>query len=221
MKSSVFTCIGRFPMIAKLAPVLVAAMFLFFFAGIAAGSSAGSSGAEHATEASGGNGEEHATEAKGWVATDTYKVMNFAVLAIALIFLLRKPMKKALNDRIQGIQEQLNELEAKKKAAEDELANYNRKFQQLDQESEKLIAQYIQQGEEAKLRIIKEAESAAEKLQVQARRNIEQEFKRAKLDLQEEVLEKALAQAEELIRNKISDDDQERLVDEYLEKVVA
>jgi F-type H+-transporting ATPase subunit b len=209
MKIPVFTCIRRFPTITKTAPVLIAALMLFCFAGVAVGASGGSSG------------EEHATEAKGWVATDTYKVMNFAVLAIALVFLLRKPMKKALNDRIQGIQDQLSELEAKKKAAEDELANYNRKFQQLDQESEKLIAQYIQQGEEAKVRIIKEAENAAEKLQVQARRNIEQEFKRAKLNLQEEVLEKALAQAEELIRNKISDDDQERLVDEYLEKVVA
>ena len=221
MKIPVFTCIRRFPTITKLTPVLIAAMMLFCFAGIALGSSSGSSGGEHTTEASGSDGGEHATEAKGWVATDTYKVMNFAVLAIVLVFLIRKPMKKALNDRIQGIQDQLSDLEAKKKAAEDELANYNRKFQQLDQESEKLIAQYIQQGEEAKVRIIKEAESAAEKLQVQARRNIEQEFKRAKLNLQEEVLEKALVQAEELIRNKISDDDQERLVDEYLEKVVA
>ena len=209
MKIPVFTCIRRFPSMSKTTRVLTAALMLFCFAGAAVGASGGS------------NGEEHATEAKGWVATDTYKVMNFAVLAIALIFLIRKPMKKALNDRIQSIRDQLSELEAKKKAAEDELANYNRKFQQLDQESEKLIAQYVQQGEEAKARIIKEAESAAEKLQEQARRSIEQEFKKARLDLQEDVLEKALVQAEELIRNRISDDDQERLVDEYLGKVVA
>jgi F-type H+-transporting ATPase subunit b len=209
MKIPVFTRIHRFPALSRTATALLAAMVLFCFAGIALGAS------------SGGQGEEHTTAAKGWVATDTYKVMNFAVLAIALVYLIRKPMKKALNDRIQGIRDQLSDLEAKKKAAEDELANYNRKFQQLDQESEKLIAQYIQQGEDAKARIIKEAEGAAEKLQDQARRNIEQEFIKAKLNLQEEVLEKALAQAEELIRNRISDDDQERLVDEYLDKVVA
>ncbi len=210
MKIPVFTCIRRFPWIYKTAPALIAAMMLFYFAGSALGASGG------------GNGEEHAAEGKGgWAATDTYKVMNFAVLAIALVFLIRKPMKKALSDRIEGIRDQLSELEAKKKAAEDELANYNRKFQQLDQESERLIAQYIQQGEEARARIIKEAEGAAEKLQEQARRNIEQEFKKARISLQEEVLEKALAEAEALIKNRISDDDQERLVDEYLEKVVA
>ncbi len=39
--------------------------------------------------------------------------------------------------------------------------------------------------------------------------------------MQEEILDKALAKAEELLKAKITDDDQERLVDEYLEKVVA
>ena len=54
-----------------------------------------------------------------WQATDTYKVMNFTVLAIGLFFLLKKPVAQALNARIDGIKEQLGELEAQKKAAED------------------------------------------------------------------------------------------------------
>lgn len=193
----------------KTASVLAAALVLFCFTGYALGAGGG------------GHGAEGETAAKGWVATDTYKVMNFVVLAAALIFLLRKPVKQALGDRIQGIKDQLSELEAKKKAAEEELARYNQKFQQLDQEAEKLIAQYIQQGEEARTRIIQEAENAAEKLQEQARRNIEHEFNKAKQSLQDQVLERALTKAEELIKKKISDDDQERLVDEYLGKVVA
>ena len=159
--------------------------------------------------------------AKGWVATDTYKVLNFAVLAIGLFLLLRKPVSQALDDRIKGIKEQLEELEAKKKEAEDALADYNKKFQLLDQEAEKLMAEYIKQGEAAKAKIIEEAASAAEKLEEQALRNIENEFERAKAELKEEVLEHALDKAEEMIKSKISSDDQERLVDDYLEKVVA
>ena len=159
--------------------------------------------------------------AKGWVATDTYKVINFTVLAVALVFVLRKPVAKALNDRIQGIKDQLEDLEARKKQAEEELATYNQKFQQLEQEAEKIVDQYIQQGQEAKARIIEEAQSAAEKLEEQARRNIDHEFKKAREHLQAEVMEKALAKAEEVIKSRISDKDQERLVDEYLDKVVA
>ena len=167
--------------------------------------------------------DEHGAEApaKGWVATDTYKVINFAVLAIALVYLLRKPMSKALNDRIQGIKGQLEDLEARKQEAEEELAAYNRKFQQLEQEAEKIVDQYIQQGQEAKARILEEAQSAAEKLEEQARRNIDHEFKKAREELQAEVMEKALVKAEEVIKSRISDNDQERLVDEYLDKVVA
>ena len=65
--------------------------------------------------ASGGGGHDEAPAAHGeaaaeshgggshWQATDTYKVMNFAVLAIGLFFLLKKPVSQALNARIDGI----------------------------------------------------------------------------------------------------------------------
>ncbi|MBL7179370.1 MAG: ATP synthase F0 subunit B [Desulfobacterales bacterium] len=169
-----------------------------------------------ALASSGGEGA-----AKGWVATDTYRVMNFAVLAIALFFLLRKPTSQALDARIEGIKEQLSELEAKKRDAEKQLAAYNERFATLEKEAERLIADYIRQGNEAKARILVEAQSAAEKLEEQARRNIEHEFKQAKSKLQEEIFEKALAKAEDLIKRKITAQDQEKLVHEYIEKVVA
>ena len=170
-------------------------------------------------ESGGGHGEGAAS--KGWVRTDTYRVMNFAVLAIGLFFLLRKPMSNALNGRIKGIQEQLNDLEARKTEAEKELAQYNEKLAQLEKESEQIVQNYIKQGEEAKDRIIEAAKGAAAKLEEQAKRNIAHEFKMAKETLQEEIVEKSLAKAEEIIKGRITEDDQEKLVDEYLAKVVA
>lgn len=172
--------------------------------------------ADAATE--GGHGEGGS---KGWVATDTYRVMNFAVLFIGLFLVLKKPVAQALGGRIQGIKEQLVELEEKKKAAEAKLAQYDAKMAELDQEAESLLAEYVKQGEDAKARILKEAEAAAEKLQEQASKNIEYEFLLAKAELKAEIVEKALAKAEAIIKEKINSDDQEKLVDEYLEKVVA
>jgi F-type H+-transporting ATPase subunit b len=169
-----------------------------------------------ASASSGGEGE-----AKGWVTTDTYRVMNFAVLAIGLFLLIRKPAANALNARIKGIKDQLSELEAKKKDAEKSLEEYNKKFSLLEQEAEKLVEDYIRQGKDAKARILEEAKRSADKLEEQARRNIEHEFKQAKLKLQEDILEKALVKAEALITEKITPEDQDKLVDEYLDKVVA
>ncbi|BBO72094.1 hypothetical protein DSCA_60240 [Desulfosarcina alkanivorans] len=166
----------------------------------------------------GGHGDEGA---KGWVATDTYRVMNFAVLAIGLFLVLKKPVAQALGGRIQGIKEQLEELEGKKKAAEAKLVEYDAKMAELDKEAEALLAEYVKQGEDAKVRILKEAEAAAEKLKEQASKNIEYEFLQAKAELKSEIVEKALAKAEAIITEKINSEDQEKLVDEYLEKVVA
>ncbi|MEE4262546.1 MAG: ATP synthase F0 subunit B [Desulfobacteraceae bacterium] len=158
---------------------------------------------------------------KGWVSTDTYRVMNFAVLVIALVFVLRKPLSQALSSRIKGIKEQLDDLEAQKADAEKKLAEYNQKLAELEKEAEKIVDDYVRQGNEAKARILKEAESSAEKLQVQARRNIEHEFAQAKLELQKEIFEKSLVKAEEIIKGKFTGQDQDRIVDDYLKKVVA
>jgi F-type H+-transporting ATPase subunit b len=166
-----------------------------------------------------------AASGKGWVATDWFRVLNlvlnFGILAVVLFLILRKPVASALSSRIAGIKQELADLESQKEAAEKKLAEYSDKLSDLEKESEQIVADYIKQGNEAKARILKEAEASAEKLQAQARRNIEHEFDQAKKQLQAEVLEKSLAKAEELIKAKISTDDQNRLADEYLDKVEA
>ncbi|MEA1968939.1 MAG: ATP synthase F0 subunit B [Thermodesulfobacteriota bacterium] len=170
--------------------------------------------------ASSGGGHE-AADPKGWVATDTYRVLNFVVLAGALFYVARKPVKEFFSSRIKGIKEELEVLEQKKADAKKSLAEYADKMANLDRESEKIVADYVKQGEDAKKRILVEAEEQAVKLEESAKRNIEQEFKSAKIALQQEIAEKALGQAEILVKKSISSEDQERLVDEYLKKVVA
>ncbi len=66
--------------------VLVVTLSIVFCVGVASASSGGES------------------EAKGWVSTDTYRVMNFAVLAIGLFLLIRKPatFANAISERILG-----------------------------------------------------------------------------------------------------------------------
>lgn len=158
---------------------------------------------------------------KGWQNTDWFRVMNFVVLAGVLVFILRKPVSQALGSRIKGIKEQLESLEVQKAEAEKQLAQYNEKLSQLEKEAEKIVDDYIKQGNEAKAKILKEAEQSADKLQAQAKRNIEHEFAKAKQKLQQEVVESSLLKAEESLKKEITAKDQDKLVDEYLDKVVA
>lgn len=165
----------------------------------------------------GGHGGVH----NAWLGIDTAKVLNFGILIIALFFIARKPVADFFSSRAKGIEDEIRNLEQKKADAEKKLAEYQARFKNLDQESKKIVEEYIKQGEEAKVRILAEAEAQAVKLEAMAKRNIEQEFKSAKKKLQQEIAEKAMIKAEELIKASISPDDQDMLVDEYLKKVVA
>ena len=184
-------------------PIGVLVVFLCLSFGTAMAASGGDSGA------------------KGWVKTDWFRLMNFVVLAGVLFFVLRKPVSQALSARIKGIQEQLESLETQRAEAEKQLAQYNEKLSQLESEAAKIVDAYIKQGNEARAKILKEAEQTAEKLQAQARRNIEHEFDKAKQKLQQEVVESSLQKAEESLKKEITAQDQDKLIDEYINKVVA
>jgi F-type H+-transporting ATPase subunit b len=234
MKNPVFSVLHRRQWGPALLTIFLA-MLLVFSVGPALGASGGGHGDDaaashgdaegHDDAAAGAHGdaEAHGDDAHGpgWVKTDTYRLLHFIVLAGGLFFLLRKPVSNALSARVNGIEEQLSDLESQKAAAEKQLAEYNQKFSQLEKEAEKIMAEYVRQGEEAKVRILKEAEDAAEKLKIQAQKTIESEFQNARDDLRNEVLDKALAKAEEIIKGQIGAEDQEKLVDEYLAKVVV
>jgi len=171
--------------------------------------------------AASGGGNEHEAKPKGWVATDSFRVMNFAVLAIGLYLIARKPVANALNKRIEDIRTEIDDLERQKALANKNLAGYENKLAELDRETEKIIETYIKQGNEAKVKILTAAQDAAEKMRQQAKNNISQEFKLAQRDLKAEIVDKSLVTAEKLIISQISDADQRKLVDEYLDKVVA
>lgn len=170
--------------------------------------------ADAAFAASGGDHGSH------WQNTDTFRIINFLVLAGLVFFLLRKPAAQFLGDRIKGIQEQLKELEQKKIEAEKKLAEYTRRLADLSAESDQIIDEYRRQGESMRENILKAAETAAAKLESQAMRNIEHEFKKARVELEMEIMEKAISRAETMLEKNITDKDQERLVGEYLDKVV-
>ena len=68
---------------------------------------------------------------------------------------------------------------------------------------------------------MEDARASAQKIEDQAQRNIENEFEAAKHKLQHDIFEKAISRAEELVKEKITTEDQNKLVDEYLDKVVA
>jgi F-type H+-transporting ATPase subunit b len=149
------------------------------------------------------------------------RVLNFGIMVGVLIFIFKKLNVKAFfAKRTESIANTLNELEVKKKEAEKTYEEYKQKLSQLDKETDRILQEYIEQGEREKAKIIANAEKAAAEIREQTDVAIEQEIKSAKEVLQKEIAELSVTAAEVLLKEKIGEEDQQKLVDDFMTKVV-
>jgi len=88
----------------------------------------------------------------------------------------------------------------------------------LDRDS--ILDQAKEQGEALKQSIIQKAEADAEALRAQAKRTAENEAKAALEGMRAQMADMVVEAARKMIEDKLTDQDQEKLVDEYLTKVV-
>ncbi|MFP3866920.1 MAG: hypothetical protein ACLFUU_01995 [Desulfobacteraceae bacterium] len=169
-----------------------------------------------ATEAGHGGGEHDASRMKDLI----WRTANFVVFVGILIKLATKPIKEFFAGRRQQIAQNLEELESQKAAAEKALAEAQAQLATVAEEREKIVQHFIAEGEAEKAKIIERAEQAAARIKEMAALTIEAETKKAADQLKRELVETAAQLSEGLIKENITADDQQRLVDEYLTKVV-
>ena len=149
-----------------------------------------------------------------------WRTVNFVVFAAILIKLLAKPAKNFFAQRSQGVAQTLEDLEAKKAAAQAAVKEAEVRLDAGAKEREAILQQYLAEGENEKAKILDKANAVAERLKEMARVSIEQETKKAAQSLKEEVVDQATQLAMDLIKEKATYADQQGLVEEYLKKVV-
>jgi len=168
----------------------------------------------------GGHGEAAAGESSAKLWDLLWRALNFGGLVVLLLLLVRKPVAQLLNNRRQNIQKDLETLEARKKEAQQALEEAQDRLAEIRAEKERIIADFTAQGEAEKSKILAEAEALAAQLKAQAKRSIDQEIDQARGKLQEEIAELSAGRALTILQNKMTPQDKDRLVEEYLAKVV-
>lgn len=180
--------------------------------GEAAGHGEAAAGGEHGGGGGGG----------GDIAIDYVKrVLNFGILMGVLVYFLRKPVGDFFRGRRAQIAQQLADLERARDEAKAKLREFENKLAQAAGERDKIMAEFIAQAEVEKSRILAEAEANANRIKDAARLTIEADLKAAKRELREELAEAAVELAAKKLEAGIRVDDHNRLIDEYLTKVVA
>jgi F-type H+-transporting ATPase subunit b len=151
-----------------------------------------------------------------------WRWIDFAALVVIIVWAVKKAdVKGSLAARRTGIEKTLKEAVEAKEAAEKKFAEYSRRLEQANQEIEVISANMKKEGELEKERIIAEANDAAKRIKAQAEAAAEQEVLKARSELRAEAAKLAVEIAEQKITKNIAKGDQNKLVGEYISKVVT
>jgi len=150
-----------------------------------------------------------------------WRVMNFAVLMFILIKFGAKPIGAALSGRREQIKEEIEDLESKRSEAERSYKEFEAKLAGMEGEIDTIVDKAVAQAEIEKEKIIESAHKAAEDIKRQAEMAIQNEIVTVRRSLKNEMADQATDMAEEIIIKNLKPEDQNKIIEDYLNKVGA
>ncbi len=170
------------------------------------------SGAAFANE--GGEAQESLFKAYFW------PVINFLLLVALLTYAMKKAdIKGFFRKRTELIEQSLKEAREAKELAQRALAEVEGRLKMIDKEVEEIIASAKMSGEKEKGRLVEEGDKLKEKILEQAKTNIDFEVKQAKATIKKEAVEIAMELAEKKLREKLTREEQLKLLEESVAKI--
>ena len=164
-----------------------------------------------------GGGEEGSA---GAIAKDyLWKIINFGILFFVLYKFGKKPLQSFLKQRTELIEKTLKEAQQAKELAQKALAEVEERLKARDREIGEIVSSAKESGEKEKARLIEEGSRMKEKILEQARTNIAYEVKKAKETIMEEASAIAIELAEKKLKEKLTKEEQLKLLEESLAKI--
>ena len=165
-------------------------------------------------------GEAHDTEAQGRGVIDTVaRLVNFAIFAGVLVYFLRSPIRKYLADRGSHLRSDLVSAADMRQSAAAQIEEIDRKMKALPGELDALRAQGAEAIAAEEARIGAAAATERDRLLEQTRREIDLQVKVAERELVSHAADLAVGVASERIKKTITDEDQKRLIDRYVQQL--
>jgi F-type H+-transporting ATPase subunit b len=184
---------------------------------VAQGAEKGAHEQTHPNEAHGGELEapKKYFGIPGWIL----KLANMILFLGVLAWALGGPIKKALNDRRTQIQTDAEEARARRVKADQLAADIQARLTQIENDVQAIHDRAQAEGERQKRELIAAAEAEAQKILQSAQNEVDNRLKRARHELTEYAGELATQRAEQILREKVTDQDRERLFDESVREV--
>lgn len=148
------------------------------------------------------------------------RILNFLIFIWLLYKLGGSKVKDFFVGRRDGIKQDLDDLQSRQAEAEKKLKDVEASIANMAQEKQQILDDAKAQGEAIKTAIIEKAKHDAAALTEQAKRTASNEAQAAVETIRAEMAEMVVAAAEKIVAEKLSAKDHDKLVDDYLTKVV-
>jgi F-type H+-transporting ATPase subunit b len=147
------------------------------------------------------------------------KAANFLILVGILVKYGTKPFKDFLLSRHNKVKDKIDEANKLMAEAEAIRSEYAAKLSKLDQEIEAFKANVLEETKKETEKVLEEARSFAAKIEEQARLTYEQEKREISGRIREEIARLALEKAERIVTDKVSKSDNDKMIEEFIEKL--
>ena len=144
---------------------------------------------------------------------------------LVMVWILRKfawgPLMATLDERRNKIAGEFGEADRLKAEANELKGKYEQELRTIDAQAREKIQDAVAEGQKVAAEIKSQAQSEAQARLVRANDEIEREREKAKETLRTHVVDLSMRTAEKILRQKIDDDAQRKLVGEFVDEVGA
>ena len=149
--------------------------------------------------------------------TALFTLLNFLAVFFVGKRYLWGPVTKMITDRQKEIDDMYAEADTARTSAKALEKEYEAKLSVAAQTSEKLVREAVARGQAREEEILRNANQRAEAMLEKASADIQQEKKKALNDAKDEISELALSIAAKVVDRELTEEDHQRLVEQFIE----
>jgi F-type H+-transporting ATPase subunit b len=147
------------------------------------------------------------------------QVLGFLLLLFLLRILAWKKFLKILDQRKERIASEFKQIEDAKQEIAKIKAEYDDRMLKIEETAKAKIQEAVDQGKQITEEIRKQAYRDAQGIIDKAAKDIKYEISKAKEELKKSIVDLTIRATENMIQEKLTDDQDKRLVKDFLEKI--
>lgn len=160
---------------------------------------------------------------ESFIGVNFWTALFVLLNTLAIYFVAKKylfvPVKNMIDSRQKEIDTMYDEAGAAKAEAQALQNEYKEKLAVAQQTSDRMVKEAVARGQSRQEEIISQANAEARAILDKAAADIAQEKKKALNDAKNEISEMAMAIAEKVVGRELTNVDQAKLVDEFIEEL--